>query len=123
MSRSPPYFTRLGAVLYPQRACNRESRSLNACWAGAVAQESTHDLTQSLWHDGAHGERPQHSTAHAVCLSGAAQAATCASLAESDARNVAAAIRKILSSVRLTDTTTSNARTQRAPHQERGSPR
>ena len=74
-----PYFTRLGAVLYPQRACKRERRSLNACCAGAAAQESTHGRTQSLWHEGAHGERPQHSTAHAVCLSAAAQAATWAS--------------------------------------------
>jgi hypothetical protein len=72
--------TRLGAVLYPQRACNRESRSLNACCAGPDAHESTHGLTQSLWHEGAHGDRPQHKIAHAVCLSGAVQALTWARL-------------------------------------------
>jgi hypothetical protein len=89
-------------------------------------QDSTQGLTQSLWHEGAQGDRPQHSTAHAVCLSGEAQALTCASLEERGTSKAAAAITAIRSSVQLTDKTTSNTPSPRARRGEtarRASPR
>jgi len=75
---------------------------LNACWACAEPQDSTHGLTQSVWHEGAQGDRPQHSTAQAVCLSGAVQALICAWLAERGTSN-AAAITASCNNVRLID--------------------
>jgi len=112
---STSYCTRRGAARCPQRACKPETRSLKACCVAGELQESTQGLTQSLWHEGAHGDRPQHSTAHAVCLSAAAQALTCASPEERGTSKAAAAITAIRSSVRLTDKATSNAPSLRAP--------